>query len=72
MTITKGNVGRPALPPDEKRDRFVTVRVRGVDRDLMERAAKLKGLPLSSFIGSHALEAARVEVRKWAGSEAQA
>lgn len=66
MTTIKGKVGRPALPPDEKQDRCVTIRVRAEDRDLMERAARLSGLSMSSFIGSHALKQARIEVQKWA------
>ena len=59
MTDTKGQVGRPALPAGERKDRVYTVRLRGADGDLVERAAQAAAIPTAVWLASRAILAAR-------------
>ena len=43
-------MGRPPLPPEERRNALVTVRLKKVDRDRLEREAEREGLTISGYL----------------------
>jgi uncharacterized protein (DUF1778 family) len=46
----KAKMGRPPIPPSERRSAVITIRLRKDERKMLEREAKKEGLSFSSYL----------------------